>query len=354
MRLQRFMMVIFAASILSAGCRATSSPSVLPASPAASGSINWVRYTDSAEGAFSIDVPVGWQVLGGMYRFGYFDVRWMMQVRSLDGNVVIRIDDPNVPPYVLPGPHSGPAGHPAIRPNMYQMVVEDYEEAQPYAARYAKQRFASVCTSFTARPTDWTPAMPSAWQAYPGARVTQASLAYDCRTSAGPRVVAVFARNSIAPNGQGLWTVDPIISIIATADALKNAEAMTQHMIDSWQETPAWQQYQQQMTNAGLSQMTAQFNQFLQQMRAYDQQRQATMNRQVSQFEARQNAQAQQVSNFGEILTGLTNVTDPATGTQFQIFSGPKDNYWINGNGDKINSTLSPGPSYHQLTVTGP
>jgi hypothetical protein len=43
-----------------------------------------VRYTDSAEGAFSMDVPVGWQVQGGMYRFGYFDVRWMMAARSLD------------------------------------------------------------------------------------------------------------------------------------------------------------------------------------------------------------------------------------------------------------------------------
>jgi hypothetical protein len=46
--------------------------------------INWVRYTDSAEGAFSMDVPVGWQVQGGMYHFGYFDVRWMMAARSLD------------------------------------------------------------------------------------------------------------------------------------------------------------------------------------------------------------------------------------------------------------------------------
>ena len=347
MRLHRFVAGLSAVSFAWNGCHAAP-----PASTSAA--INWVRYTDSAEGAFSIDVPVGWQVLGGMYRFGYLDVRWTMQVRSLDGNAVIRIDDPNVPPYVLPGPHSGPAGHPAIRPNMYQMVVEDYEEAQPYAESYARKRFASVCTSLTPRAANWTPTMPSDWQAASGARVTQASLAYDCATSAGPRIVSVFARDTIVPNGQGLWTVDPIISIIATADAMPAAQSMTQHMIDSWQETPAWQQYQQQMTQAGLSQMTAQFNQFLQQMHAYDQQRQAAMNQQVSQFEARQNAQAQQVSNFGEILTGLTNVTDPATGTQFQVFSGPKANYWIDGNGNKINSTLSPGPSFHQMTVTGP
>ena len=99
--------------------------------PPSSSGLHWVRYTDSAEGAFSMDVPLGWQVLGGMYRFGYFDVRWMMDVRSLDGKVILRINDPNVPPYVLPGPHSGPAGHAAIRPQMYQMMVDDYREAQP-------------------------------------------------------------------------------------------------------------------------------------------------------------------------------------------------------------------------------
>ncbi len=38
--------------------------------------LKWVRYTDPAEGAFSMDIPVGWQIQGGMFRFGYFDVRW--------------------------------------------------------------------------------------------------------------------------------------------------------------------------------------------------------------------------------------------------------------------------------------
>lgn len=343
-----------ALSLVCIGCRASSPSAASSASPAASGSaIGWVQFTDPAEGAFSMSVPAGWQVLGGMYRFGYFDVRWTMQVRSLDGKAIIRIDDPDVPPYELPSAHSGPVGHADFKPNQYQMVVENYEDAETYATAYAKKRFASVCTSLTARAADWTPTMPTDWQSAPGAKMTQASLAYDCPTSAGARIVAVFARDTQAP-GQGFWTVDPIISIIATSDALQNAESMTQHMIDSWQETPAWRQYQQQMTNAGLAQITAQFNQFMQQMRAYDQQRQAAMNQQVSQFEAQQNAQAQQVSNFGEILTGLTNVADPATGAQFQVFSGPQANYWIDGNGDKVNSNLSPGPSFHQMTATGP
>ena len=262
--------------------------------PKSAAGLNWVRYTDSAEGAFSMEVPLGWQVQGGMYRFGYFDVRWMMDIRSLDGKVIIRIDDPNVPPYVLPGPHSGPAGHPAIRPQLYQMMVDNYREAQPYAEDYAKHRFSSVCKSLTPRQSDWTPTMPPTWHGDPGARATVAAIAYDCPTSDGPRIVIVYARNTLHPDS-GLWQVDPILSLIATPDTTPLAESMIQHMIDSWQVNPQWEQYQQQMTQQGLNQIRAGFGQFLKQMQAYHQQREAAMNQQVAHYEAQQHAQAQQV-----------------------------------------------------------
>jgi len=313
----------------------------------------WVRYTDNAEGAFSMEVPVGWQVEGGMYRFGYFDVRWMMDIRSLDGKVIIRINDPNVPPYVLPGPHSGPAGHPAIRPKMFQMVVDNFQQAQPYAESYAKQRFRSVCQSLTPRDSGWTPTMPAAWQLESGARTTQASIAFACSTSAGPRVADVFARTATHGN-DGLWLADPMISILASPERLQQAQSMAQRMIDSWQETPQWKVHQEEMTQMGLAKIEADFGQFMHQMAEFHQQRTAAMNQQVAHFEARQQAQADQVTSFGNILTGLTNLYDPATGTQFQVFSGPKANYYINGMGVKINSNLDPGNGFHQAVNMGP
>jgi hypothetical protein len=312
----------------------------------------WVRYTDNAEGAFSMEVPMGWQVEGGMYRFGYFDVRWMMDVRSLDGKVIIRISDPNVPPYVLPGPHSGPAGHPVIRPKMFQMVVENFQEARPYAESYAKRRFRSVCQSLSSRDSDWTPTKPAGWE-FEGTHATQASVAFDCSTLDGPRVANVFARTAIHGN-DGLWLVDAIVSVLASPDRLKQAEGMTQHMIDTWQETPEWKTHQEEMTRMGLREMEADFGQFMHQMAVFHQQRTAAMNQQVSQFEARQQAQADQVTSFGNILTGITNLYDPATGTQFQAFSGPKANYYMNGLGVKINSNLDPGNGFHQVVNLGP
>ena len=305
------------------------------------------------EGAFSIDVPVGWQVKGGMYRFGYFDVRWMMDIRSLDGKVIIRIDDVDVPPYALPGPHTGRPGQPYFKPQQFQMVVDNYREAQPYAETYAKNRFSSVCKSLAVRQPSWTPTLPAAWLAFPGDRTTQASLAYDCVTSDGPRVATVFARSNLH-SGAGFWTIDPLISIVATPESVSLAQSMTQHMIDSWQENPDWDSYQKRMTQMGLDAIRASFGQFMQQMQAFHQQREAAMNQQVAHYEAQQHAQAQQVSSWGNILTGLTNVRDSNTGTEFQVFSGPKANYYRNGNGVTINSNFSPGSDFYQVIDVGP
>src|SRR5271165_3692721 len=104
----------------------------LAAAPQTAAQIKWLTYTDSAEGAFSMDVPYGWQVQGGMYRFGYFDVRWMMDIRSLDGKVILRINDADVPPYALPGPSTGRPGQPYFKPQQFQMMVDNYRDAQPY------------------------------------------------------------------------------------------------------------------------------------------------------------------------------------------------------------------------------
>jgi hypothetical protein len=317
-----------------------------PPNPATQSNIQWVRYTDSAEGAFSVDVPVGWQIQGGMYRFGYFDVRWMIDARSLDGKTILRLSDANVPPYVPPAPNTGREGQPYVKPQQFQMVVAKVQSADSYADLYAKHRFSDVCKSMTPRTTSWSPTIPAKMDSSPA---TTGGVAYDCSTSDGPRIAEVFVRTTVYSN-PSFWVAFPI-SIVCAPDRLDQAQGMVQHMLDSWEKNPQWQQYQDQMTKIGLQQIRANFAQFMQQMQAYHQQRTAAMNQQVAGYYAKQNAQAQQVSSWGEMLTGLVTVSDPKTGSQFQIFSGPKSNYYVNGLGTKINSNISPGPDFHQLNV---
>ncbi len=309
--------------------------------------LKWVRYTDPAEGAFSMDIPVGWQIQGGMFRFGYFDVRWMMDARSLDAKTIVRIFDVNVPPYTLPTRYTGRQGQPYSRPQQFQMMVSRYLDGQSYAELYAKHRFSDSCKIMKPRTSEWVPTLPASWKDDPGGRGTQGSVSFDCDTSDGPRVATVFVRTTVYPNG--LWFAAPI-SILSTPDRVTLAHDMVQHMIDTWEKNARWEQYQNEMTKIGLDRIRAGFQHFMQQMQAYHRERSAAMNQQVARFESQQSNQAQQVSRWGETLTGLQDVSDPMTGTQFQVFSGPKANYYVNGNGVKVNSDVSPGAGFHQLT----
>ena len=187
-----------------------------------------------------------------------------------------------------------------------------------------------------------------AWKDAPGTRATEGSVTYTCDTQDGPRIASAFAHTALDAKS-GLWLVSPI-SVIATPDQSAFAHNLVQHMVDSWQKNPQWERRQEEITRMGLQQIQAGFAQFMQQMREYHVARTAAMNQQIAGFQARQNSQARQVSSWGDTLTGLQNVVDPVTGSQFQVFAGPKSNYYVNGGGVKINSDVSPGPEFHQLT----
>ena len=90
---------------------------------------------------------------------------------------------------------------------MFQMVVDNYQEERPYAQSYAQRRFASACRSLAPAQSDWTPTMPPAWhEEVPPVRITDASLAFSCDTSDGPRIANVYAATAIHSR-DGLWTV---------------------------------------------------------------------------------------------------------------------------------------------------
>jgi hypothetical protein len=344
---------IFFASFFPCACQQTPTPAAKSSAKAAAKTqpkIQWVSYNDSAEGAFTMDVPLGWQVQGGMYRFGYFDARWRMGVRSLDGKVVILINDVNVPPYALPGPNTPPEGQPYTKPQQFQMVVERFQEPQAYAATYAKQRFGSVCKTMTPSGAGWMPTLPASWSD-PKAQTSNASVSYDCTTSDGPRIATVFTSNALFQGqGYGFWVATPI-SILCAPDRCNQAYSMTQHMIDSWQKNPQWVEYQNQLTQIGLQHIREGFQQFMQQMQQIHERFTQSMNQQVAGYYAHQRSEEQQFSSWDDIINNQTNVTDPATGTQFKVFTGPKHNYYENGLGVKINSDVSPGPDFYQLQV---
>lgn len=301
-----------------------------------------------------MDVPAGWQVQGGMWRFGYFDARWMMTVRTLDGAMLIRLDDVSVPPYALPGPYTGQAGQPYAKPQQFQMMVEDYKTADDYARIYAQHRFKSVCKSLTQKPGDaWQPTMPSEFALAGNVqKSTQASVSFACDTSQGQRIATVYVRTTQigVSYGTGFWGTEPLISILTTKQDEHAAYAIAQHMLNSWRKNPQWVAYQNKLTKMGLEQIQENYQEFLRQTQAIMQRFQSSMSAQVNGFEARQHMQAAQFNEFDQALVGIQDATDPLTGEQLQVFTGPHSHNYRNGLGQEINSDISPGPDYHCVT----
>jgi hypothetical protein len=70
----------------------------------ASGPVTYTTFTDPKESAFTTEVPAGWKVVGGLYRFAPIDVRKQVNVASPDGQVQVKAGDARVSTYVPYGP----------------------------------------------------------------------------------------------------------------------------------------------------------------------------------------------------------------------------------------------------------
>jgi len=247
------------------------------ASTAASGTtsakIAWVPYDDPGEHAFSIEVPQGWNVQGGMYRFGYFDVRGTVDLRSPDGAIILRFDDANIPPYALPGPHKPAEGQLYAKPRQFQMMVERYRDAQSFAETYGKSRFRSVCQNLTPEAGTWKPTMPALVLQMHPQTATEGTVDYTCASSAGPKRASVFVRTSLYPgtNDSSFWVADPVLSALTAPALMPVAQSIMQHILDTFQVNPQWEAYQKQMTQEGVALIGQNFQSFLAQMQAQHQ-----------------------------------------------------------------------------------
>lgn len=70
--------------------------------PGPSAPVKFVRWVEPAESSFTIDVPRGWTVSGGIRWTGSLDPQRFVQVVSPDGKIRIQIGDPEILPRQVP------------------------------------------------------------------------------------------------------------------------------------------------------------------------------------------------------------------------------------------------------------
>lgn len=74
------------------------------------GRLGYVAWKDPLQGAFTMEVPAGWKVTGGMYQFAPVDQRLQVDAGSPDGSMHIQIGDARLTPLSAPGPSSQTRG----------------------------------------------------------------------------------------------------------------------------------------------------------------------------------------------------------------------------------------------------
>lgn len=317
----------------------------------AASKLAWTQFQDPFEHAFSVDVPQGWSARGGLFRLGYSDERPMVDLHSPDGKVSVRIGDVAVPSYALPNAYHTREGEVYDLGAQAQLIVARYRTGPEFAVLYSQARFHELCRNPQPDAADAGFTVPENVPPDGAENVSSGQIAWRCETADGPRVVFACTRTARA---NGIWQVPTIVSFMAPPEKSELARSVAFQMVRSFRLNPEWIERQKQMDAEGLQyqriRQQGRIQVIQQQVRQFEAQMQA-MQSQVNAFERHQAAQAAQVEGFTNALVGVTPTTDPLTGEQREVWTGTRDNYWVNGLGQVVNSTDAPAAGWRQLQV---
>jgi hypothetical protein len=298
--------------------------------------ISWTQFEDPAEQAFTMQVPRGWKVVGGAYRFGPLDPRAMVDMTSPDGKTNLRFGDANVPPFATltstmralgwqEGRQYSPRG-------VAKEVVANYRPGWVFADLYGQSRFSHSCQNLKLKQMkEVDPIHPN-----PQERVTAGEVLYTCDTSAGPKAAYVFAETSLTQMGMaGAWLVTWLYSFITPIDQAPETMKTILHSLATFEINPQWEAQQLRLNGQEGQGAYTQYQQ--------------TMAQEHARFE-RQSAQFQhQTDEMSRALRGVDLTVDSVDGTQREVWVGTGGTHWMTPMGDIVNSPTSPTPGSHVL-----
>ena len=313
-------------------------------------SVTFVRFQDPNEGAFSLDVPQGWRVNGGLVRKAPVDVRSQVLAVSPDNQIVLRIGDADIPPYVIPTPLLAQTG---FREGSWyspgygvQMQVLRYMGGQQFAAFWVNTKISGVCGNLqmmSGRPLPQTVQAMNAIMARHGSgyvrqRLDAGDVAFRCQQGPMPMAGYLFAATLATgtAEGAGTWNVDQLQGYLAAVERAGEAQAILSRMVESVRLNPAWVRMQQNITG-NVSSIVAETG--------------AHVAKVISEsYWNRQSSEAEMSRRRSNQILGVEDVRDPVTGRDLKVESR-SNYYWIDprGNVAGTNTDSRPNLDYREL-----
>jgi hypothetical protein len=303
--------------------------------PAGAGGVNYITVRDMREQAFSISVPQGWKVDGGMFRYRIAYPRPTVDMTSPDGLTNVRIGDNTIPNYQTPNTNP----YLPNTPNNFTPVAA-YTSGQVFAQKYGLARFGSMCQGIQV--TGSQVSQPKYSQQVQGyVTATAGSANFSCTLNGQAMAGYVYAETMEVGAAMGMpanWYETAIGSYLAPAAEAQNASAILTYSTSTLVMNPDWAAWQAFLVASAtkINLITAEKTKI------------ATAQMDAREAQWRQ-MMAGEVDDFNDILTGTTFAMNPATGQPVSVPTGNGGPEWMDGQNNVQSAAMQPGPAYTQL-----
>jgi hypothetical protein len=337
-----------------------------PAARAFALQMAWSTYADPSEHAFSIAVPAGWRVSGGLRRMNAVDIRTGVDAVSPDGAFHLFFGDVNVPVFTVPSRYMAMAG---LRPGMMynpgggiSMMIEPYQSGQNFAAAWGGQRLRAECANVALASSRPRPDASSAISNAYGAGGIRTSIAageasFSCQQNGAAAAGYVFAgTESVQMQASALWDVKTLVGFIAPEARAGEADAMLSHMVAGFTIDRSWMARQQGITaefdRTAAAANEAVSNAIIARGRALSAQSDAIFQRgQNLPHVGASRSSTDAIDRYDEnAVRGTSDYTNPDTGTSRTLDNSYAHTYTDpSGNIRQTDSETAPGPGWTEL-----
>ncbi|MGB5676641.1 MAG: hypothetical protein WBN36_02370 [Gammaproteobacteria bacterium] len=311
--------------------------------------IDYVRWHDPNENAFSTEVPKGWTTEGGLFRIAAADVRIEVTTSSPDGSIRINSGDKHIPTYIVPNPllemsgfREGSWYSPGY--NVRNLVMR-YLLARDFLREYLGTKLAGTCSDlvFTKEQerSDVSSQINAVHTSYGlPVNLNTAEVEFTC-TNGGQLLKGHYFAGTQKASMYGLenWTVPYLVGYVAVADKAPIAADIAAHMISSTIVSRTWLS----MTQANIDQQVNIVNKT-----------NSAISRTILQTGATQQESLDRMSRQRSDATrGVEYMVDPVTGKRHQVTSG-SNYYWIDNRGHRVDTMTDTPPGIHYRKLQRP
>lgn len=293
--------------------------------------INYVKWSDPHEGAFTVSVPEGWHAIGGTYRLSTEDVRYGVVLESSDGQLRASIGDAVVGAFTQPTQALAATG---LREGGYQTLPDGtriellrYLSGQQFARSYVETLVSRQCSNPQIVSNNTREDMAAnfgqsaANQGFIDALLTAGDVSFTCTLDGRPvkgKYIAATIR--MAPNISPMWFVYRLFGYIASAGREQEGENVLMQLVQTWKFTPDWEKLRKDagILTAQPDSTEAQETRERAQAAIVDDQRQIT-EMLARDAEQRRRNYDQRERNLHAAVLGTLDIVDPDTRAQYKL-----------------------------------